>query len=1109
MDIEEDAVVPDDLRQVWAAKKHLVISENGTTIDFWGNYAARRGGWTSKYLDRAPLDKVTDAFVVSLLSRRVTSINLAGCENLTNEAIMAIAAKCPALTYLDVLECKNLTTEAIQAIAAKCPSLRSLNVEGCKKLTTEAIQAIAANCPELRSINVGNCENPTNEALEAIAANCPKLTKLVASGCSLTALPTDIGDRLRNLENLDLTDNMLTSLPRSIIKLTKLKRLSLYGNPLQTPPWEIAEKGLDAIRTYFEELDKGESISSLLKVLIIGDGYAGKTTLRNAFSGRSNPHEIDRTIHADIEQVPLSQRLVLNIYDFGGQEEYLAGQLPYITNLALFLLVVEAQYATDKYFENKLERFLLLLHARSPDAVVLLVVSKIDEVSGDPELLCRWLEKKVAGWLEDKRQVAATQAKTINSLRVRPRAFAVSVDRADTTQRLRDEIVQLTEQTPPLLRTVGQRIPTSYETVLLLFGAIVEYGDDEPALQAIRDGTAEKLGETSTLSAEGSYRSRDKLLELWKQCCKEGLFDVLIDDPTGIFDVATELWEAQGLIFVDAGLVYLRPSFVVDVVSALVDHQLAVEMKDVVAFVKNSDELDSMNVDKLRDELERFVECGEIVTWLVLSFLWRNLDLAKEHYSQVLKMLADSGVIFMLESDENDAFAVVLYRLPRQPAPNVRATTWPVSPNAGQREIVLKFQLYLGCPAGLTDCFVSDVHGFGTAMCSWIDGVVVKNRKGPVVCAERVANDIVIKVRFNAETKSEAVAAWKLLADAKALVAWQHAERFPGLFYGARLVCEECLRVGSKPVRDFAWDTKTPKDMALKCDHIFHLGVDGDDVADESVRLPPPVVLIVTTADAEMEAVLDRLEKVPHGYPKAVDWFPVKIGKLGGRVVAVCKTEQGINATYRVVHQLLRSDYLKDSVKLVFAVGFAWGAKPISRGGNQRIGDVLVATKCIEAGHVRASDGDVEIRGTVKTSPLVDSVNSLLCTRWPSETHFGEEKLPDHRPTAHVGTVISLPTLLDDKELTERLIGHPQVVPYKPIVGGDMELYQIADAANETGKQWLLAKAICDFAGLDGKKDKTGQAQAAAAAADIADWLMRQAVMDFLSRESNKNKITR
>ena len=189
--------------------------------------------------------------------------------------------------------------------------------------------------------------------------------------------------------------------------------------------------------------------------------------------------------------------------------------MPYITNLALFVLVVEARYAADKYFEEKLERFLVLLLARAPDAVVLLVVSKVDEVSGDPELLCRWLEKKVADWLEEKRRAAKKYKKDINPLRIQPWALAVSVVRPATIQRLRDEIIKLTEQRPPLLRSVGQRIPTSYEAVLKLFGTIAKFGDDERAMKAIRDGAAKKLGETSISSSGVSPRTNERTNEVF------------------------------------------------------------------------------------------------------------------------------------------------------------------------------------------------------------------------------------------------------------------------------------------------------------------------------------------------------------------------------------------------------------------------------------------------------------------------------------------------------------------------------------------------------------------------------------------------------------------
>mmetsp|Transcript_11324 Transcript_11324/g.33894 ORF Transcript_11324/g.33894 Transcript_11324/m.33894 type:complete len:82 (-) Transcript_11324:120-365(-) len=76
---------------------------------------------------------------------------------------------------------------------------------------------------------------------------------------------------------------------------------------------------------------------------------------------------------------------------------------------------------------------------------------------------------------------------------------------------------------------------------------------------------------------------------------------------------------------------------------------------------------------------------------------------------------------------------------------------------------------------------------------------------------------------------------------------------------------------------------------------------------------------------------------------------------------------------------------------------------------------------------------------------------------------------------------------------------HRQVAPHRPI-GGEMELYQIVAAADDRGVPWLMSKAVCDYAGLAGAKNKDGQRLAAAAAAHFADWLLRQPVMDAILR---------
>mmetsp|Transcript_18331 Transcript_18331/g.59114 ORF Transcript_18331/g.59114 Transcript_18331/m.59114 type:complete len:146 (-) Transcript_18331:1407-1844(-) len=144
----------------------------------------------------------------------------------------------------------------------------------------------------------------------------------------------------------------------------------------------------------------------------------------------------------------------------------------------------------------------------------------------------------------------------------------------------------------------------------------------------LRNGTASALGETTTLSPAGTYRPYDKLIELWKKYCNDvlSMTSLRIDEPERVFKAAISLWLSQGAIVDDAGLVFLQPSVITDLIRPLVDHRLRSEveseeiMPDVVAFVKERG-LDNDDIGKLRCELRTFVESGEISSGALLAFL--------------------------------------------------------------------------------------------------------------------------------------------------------------------------------------------------------------------------------------------------------------------------------------------------------------------------------------------------------------------------------------------------------------------------------------------------------------------------------------------------------
>ena len=111
------------------------------------------------------------------------SLSVAGCSDLTDESIKAIA-ECHLLTSLDVSGCGNLTDETLVTIAKGC-ELTSVNVSGCRELTDAAIEAIASS--SLRSLNVAHCGKLlTDESIKAVAASCPSLTSLNVAVCPPT-----------------------------------------------------------------------------------------------------------------------------------------------------------------------------------------------------------------------------------------------------------------------------------------------------------------------------------------------------------------------------------------------------------------------------------------------------------------------------------------------------------------------------------------------------------------------------------------------------------------------------------------------------------------------------------------------------------------------------------------------------------------------------------------------------------------------------------------------------------------------------------------------------------------------------------------------------------
>ena len=137
--------------------------------------------------------------------------------------------------------------------------------------------------------------------------------------------------KLKNLELLVLFDNRISHLPEELLNLgleieweiSENDNIFLEGNPLEIPPVEIVKQGNEAIRAYFESLKGEKQALNEVKVLLIGDGGAGKTSLMKRLLAEGFNKNEPQTHGINIKSWKINvdeTQIKVNFWDFGGQE---------------------------------------------------------------------------------------------------------------------------------------------------------------------------------------------------------------------------------------------------------------------------------------------------------------------------------------------------------------------------------------------------------------------------------------------------------------------------------------------------------------------------------------------------------------------------------------------------------------------------------------------------------------------------------------------------------------------------------------------------------------------------------------------------------------------
>ncbi|MFC1596485.1 COR domain-containing protein [Planctomycetota bacterium] len=229
------------------------------------------------------------------------------------------------------------------------------------------------------------------------------LERLQLYGNRIAEIPRGLTS-LQKLRYLGLGNNDIRQLSRDVLDLelgfsmdanTTEDGICLWGNPLEHPPLEIVAKGRNAVLRYFGSAADSVRVLSEVKILFVGDGGSGKTSLVNRLRNRKFRDNEPQTHGINIDDWVLraqSGPVKAHLWDFGGQEIMHATHQFFLSERSLYVLVLDGRKEEDaEYWLKHIETF-------GGDSPILLVLNKIDE-NPSFDLNRRFLESKYRGIL--------------------------------------------------------------------------------------------------------------------------------------------------------------------------------------------------------------------------------------------------------------------------------------------------------------------------------------------------------------------------------------------------------------------------------------------------------------------------------------------------------------------------------------------------------------------------------------------------------------------------------------------------------------------------------------------------------------------------------------
>jgi C-terminal of Roc, COR, domain/Ras of Complex, Roc, domain of DAPkinase/Leucine rich repeat len=285
------------------------------------------------------------------------------------------------LCNLEELDLQNNNLRRLPRNISKIPNLKSLN------LIFNELRTLPGSFKNLHQLQILALSNNQFTSFPSVITEILSLEELYLIDNNIKQLPIAIG-KLKSLRKILLGGsqiapyheyvnhnedhgNQLTSLPYSILELEELDELNLDGNPLN-PELAIAyEQGFDAVIAYLQAESEDQIVLNEAKLILVGEGEVGKTSLIGALRGdrwvekRKTTHGVEVDIKSlVVKDIDSETEIILNGWDFGGQNIYRHTHQLFFTAPAVYLAVWNPRRGAE---QCRVEEWIKMIKHRACD----------------------------------------------------------------------------------------------------------------------------------------------------------------------------------------------------------------------------------------------------------------------------------------------------------------------------------------------------------------------------------------------------------------------------------------------------------------------------------------------------------------------------------------------------------------------------------------------------------------------------------------------------------------------------------------------------------------------------------------------------------------------